>query len=235
MLDFFHVYMYFLGQIDRDQICCNRYMMLYSSKPQHRESGLMCSGSMDDVDKTEHFLPETNNHPTLSIPHSGFCPLNGASIGPSLAALPFSAEAAFPYIVCNISYFLLSCKIRLLHIGWKKKKVVNFCTTFKMNLQIMKKWVSPIRTHPWRKRWDSNPRRVAPRWFSRPVHSTTLPHFRRQTSFAFYRSNEKKSTGIACSGKSGKNVLSARLDAPKRACRRDWACPRALRADSLRT
>ena len=102
MLDFFHVYMYFLGQIDRDQICCNRYMMLYSSKPQHRESGLMCSGSMDDVDKTEHFLPETNNHPTLSIPHSGFCPLNGASIGPSLAALPFSAEAAFPYIVCNI-------------------------------------------------------------------------------------------------------------------------------------
>ena len=148
MLDFFHVYMYFLGQIDRDQICCNRYMMLYSSKPQHRESGLMCSGSMDDVDKTEHFLPETNNHPTLSIPHSGFCPLNGASIGPSLAALPFSAEAAFPYIVCNISYFLLSCKIRLLHIGWKKKKVVNFCTTFKMNLQIMKKWVSPIRTHP---------------------------------------------------------------------------------------
>ena len=149
MLDFFHVYMYFLGQIDRDQICCNRYMMLYSSKPQHRESGLMCSGSMDDVDKTEHFLPETNNHPTLSIPHSEFCPLNGASIGPSLAALPFSAEAAFPYIVCNISYFLLSCKIRLLHIGWKKKKVVNFCTTFKMNLQIMKKWVSPIRTHPW--------------------------------------------------------------------------------------
>jgi len=94
---------------------------------------------MDDVDKTEHFLPETNNHPTLSIPHSEFCPLNGASIGPSLAALPFSAEAAFPYIVCSISYFLLSCKIRLLHIGWKKKKVVNFCTTFKMNLQIMKK------------------------------------------------------------------------------------------------
>ncbi len=89
--------------------------------------------------------------------------------------------------------------------------------------------------YTWRKRWDSNPRRVAPRWFSRPVHSTTLPHFRRQISFAFYRSNEKKSTGIACSGKSGKNVLSARLDAPKRACRRDWACPRALRADSLRT
>ena len=160
MLDFFHVYMYFLGQIDRDQICCNRYMMLYSSKPQHRESGLMCSGSMDDVDKTEHFLPETNNHPTLSIPHSGFCPLNGASIGPSLAALPFSATAAFPYIVCSISYFLLSCKMRLLHIGWKKKKVVNFCTTFKMNLQIMKKWVSPIRTHPWQGVTIPNPRSI---------------------------------------------------------------------------
>ena len=86
-----------------------------------------------------------------------------------------------------------------------------------------------------RKQGDLNPRRCDPRWFSRPVHSTTLPHFRRQISFAFYRSNEKKSTGIACSGKSGKNVLSARLDAPKRACRRDWACPRALRADSLRT
>ena len=159
MLDFFHVYMYFLGQIDRDQICCNRYMMLYSSKPQHRESGLMCSGSMDDVD-------------------SGFCPLNGASIGPSLAALPFSAEAAFPYIVCNISYFLLSCKIRLLHIGWKKKKVVNFCTTFKMNLQIMKKWVSPIRTHPWRKRWDSNPRALADNLISsqaRCDHFDTTP------------------------------------------------------------
>ena len=106
---------------------------------EDRESGLMCSGSMDDVDKTEHFLPETNNHPTLSIPHSGFCPLNGASIGPSLAALPFSATAAFPYIVCSISYFLLSCKMRLLHIGRKKEKVVNLCTTFKMTLQIMKK------------------------------------------------------------------------------------------------
>ena len=134
----------------------------------------MCSGSMDDVDKTEHFLPETNNHPTLSIPHSGFCPLNGASIGPSLAALPFSAEAAFPYIVCNISYFLLSCKIRLLHIGWKKKKVVNFCTTFKMNLQIMKKWVSPIRTHPWRKRWDSNPRALADNLISRGIVNKIL-------------------------------------------------------------
>ena len=179
MLDFFHVYLYFLGQIDRDQICCNRYMMLYSSKPQHRESGLMCSGSMDDVDKTEHFLPETNNHPTLSIPHSGFCPLNGASIGPSLATLPFSAAAAFPYIVCSISYFILSCKIRLLHIGWKKKKVVHFCTTFKMNLQIIKKWVSPIRTHPWRKRWDSNPRALADNLISsqaRYDHFDTLPY-----------------------------------------------------------
>ena len=153
--------------------------MLYSSKPQHRESGLMCSGSMDDVDKTEHFLPETNNHPTLSIPHSGFCPLNGASIGPSLAALPFSATAAFPYIVCSISYFLLSCKIRLLHIGWKKEKVVNLCTTFKMNLQIMKKSVSPIRTHPWRKRWDSNPRALADNLISsqaRYDHFDTLPY-----------------------------------------------------------
>ena len=110
----------------------------------------MCSDSMDGADKAELFPSETNSHPASSIPHSEFCPLNGASIGPSLAALPFSAEAAFPYIVCSISYFLLSCKIRLLHIGWKKKKVVNFCTTFKMNLQIMKKWVSPIRTHPCR-------------------------------------------------------------------------------------
>ena len=146
----------------------------------------MCSGSMDDVDKTEHFLPETNNHPTLSIPHSGFCPLNGASIGPSLAALPFSAEAAFPYIVCNISYFLLSCKIRLLHIGWKKKKVVNFCTTFKMNLQIMKKWVSPIRTHPWRKRWDSNPRALADNLISsqsRYDHFDTAPYLSQHQHF----------------------------------------------------
>ena len=161
MLDFFHAYTYFLGQIDRGQIFCNHYMMLHSSKPWHKELGLMYNGSRDDVDRAAHFLPKTSNHPVSSTLHSGFRPLNGASIGPSLAALPFSAEAAFPYIVCNISYFLLSCKIRLLHIGWKKKKVVNFCTTFKMNLQIMKKWVSPIRTHPWRKRWDSNPRALA--------------------------------------------------------------------------
>ena len=108
----------------------------------------MCNGKKDDADKAGLFLPETNSHPASNIPRSAFCPLNGASIGPSLAALPFSAEAAFPYIVCNISYFLLSCKIRLLHIGRKKEKVVNLCTTFKMNLQIMKKSVSPIRTHP---------------------------------------------------------------------------------------
>lgn len=49
----------------------------------------------------------------------------------------------------SISYFHLSCKIRLLHIGSKKKKVVHFCTTFKTNLQIIKKWVGPYRTHPW--------------------------------------------------------------------------------------
>jgi hypothetical protein len=30
----------------------------------------------------------------------------------------------------------------------------------------------------WRKGWDSNPRTVARRWFSRPVQSTTLPPFR---------------------------------------------------------
>ena len=29
----------------------------------------------------------------------------------------------------------------------------------------------------WRKRWDSNPRTVARCWFSRPVPSTTRPHF----------------------------------------------------------
>ena len=34
-------------------------------------------------------------------------------------------------------------------IGSKKKKVVHFCTTFKTNLQIIKKWVGPYRTHPW--------------------------------------------------------------------------------------
>lgn len=185
MLDFFHVYMYFLGQIDRDQICCNRYMMLYSSKPQHRESGLMCSGSMDDVDKTEHFLPETNNHPTLSIPHSGFCPLNGASIGPSLATLPFSAAAAFLYVVCSISYFHLSCKIRLLHIGSKKKKVVHFCTTFKTNLQIIKKWVGPYRTHPWSE-WNYRiPRNYEQqKWYSgrwqSVFHDISITRFRRQ-------------------------------------------------------
>ena len=46
----------------------------------------------------------------------------------------------------------------------------------------------------WRKRWDSNPRRVAPRWFSRPVHSTTLPHFRFWLRFEFYIAGRKKSS-----------------------------------------
>ena len=32
----------------------------------------------------------------------------------------------------------------------------------------------------WRKGWDSNPRMLAHRRFSRPVHSTTLPPFRRR-------------------------------------------------------
>lgn len=109
----------------------------------------MCNGKKDDADKAGLFLPETNSHPASNIPRSAFCPLNGASIGPSLAALPFSAAAAFLYVVCSISYFHLSCKIRLLHIGSKKKKVVHFCTTFKTNLQIIKKWVGPYRTHPW--------------------------------------------------------------------------------------
>ena len=109
----------------------------------------MCNGKKDDADKAGLFLPETNSHPASNIPRSAFCPLNGASIGPSLATLPFSAAAAFLYVVCSISYFHLSCKIRLLHIGSKKKKVVHFCTTFKTNLQIIKKWVGPYRTHPW--------------------------------------------------------------------------------------
>ena len=109
----------------------------------------MCNGKKDDADKAGLFLPETNSHPASNIPRSAFCPLNGASIGPSLATLPFSAAAAFLYVVCSILYFHLSCKIRLLHIGSKKKKVVHFCTTFKTNLQIIKKWVGPYRTHPW--------------------------------------------------------------------------------------
>ncbi len=36
------------------------------------------------------------------------------------------------------------------------------------------------RTDPWRKGWDSNPRTLSGRWFSRPVQSTTLPPFRRE-------------------------------------------------------
>ena len=106
----------------------------------------MCNGKKDDADKAGLFLPETNSHPASNIPRSAFCPLNGASIGPSLATLPFSAAAAFLYVVCSISYFHLSCKIRLLHIGSKKKKVVHFCTTFKTNLQIIKKWECNYRT-----------------------------------------------------------------------------------------
>ena len=75
--------MYFLGQIDRGQIFCNHYMMLHSSKPWHKELGLMYNGSRDDVDRAAHFLPKTSNHPVASTLHSGFRPLNGASIGPS--------------------------------------------------------------------------------------------------------------------------------------------------------
>ena len=63
-----------------DRIYCNRYMMLYPSKPLHRKLALKCSGGMDGADKAELFLFETNNHPTSSIPHSVFCLLNDASI-----------------------------------------------------------------------------------------------------------------------------------------------------------
>lgn len=63
-----------------DRIYCNRYMMLYPSKPLHRKLALMCSGSMDGADKAKLFLSETNNHPTSSIPRSEFCLLNDASI-----------------------------------------------------------------------------------------------------------------------------------------------------------
>ncbi len=66
-----------------------------------------------------------------------------------MAALPFSAAAAFPDIVCSISYFLLSCsQIRLLHIGWKKKKLYISVQLSKRIYKLLKKWVSPIRTHP---------------------------------------------------------------------------------------
>ena len=34
-----------------------------------------------------------------------------------------------------------------------------------------------LRYTPWRKRWDSNPRMLSHRWFSRPVPSTTRPLF----------------------------------------------------------
>ena len=136
----------------------------------------MCNGKKDDADKAGLFLPETNSHPASNIPRSAFCPLNGASIGPSLATLPFSAAAAFLYVVCSISYFHLSCKIRLLHIGSKKKKVVYFCTTFKTNLQIIKKWVSPIRTHPWSECRDSNPGPLGPEPSAIPNFATPRSH-----------------------------------------------------------
>lgn len=40
----------------------------------------MCSDNKDDADKMGHFLSETNNHSTSSIPHSEFCLLNDVSI-----------------------------------------------------------------------------------------------------------------------------------------------------------
>ena len=145
----------------------------------------MCNGKKDDADKAGLFLPETNSHPASNIPRSAFCPLNGASIGPSLATLPFSAAAAFLYVVCSISYFHLSCKIRLLHIGSKKKKVVHFCTTFKTNLQIIKKWVGPYRTHPWSEWNYRSPRNYEQqKWYSgrwqSVFHDISITRFRRQ-------------------------------------------------------
>ena len=141
----------------------------------------MCNGKKDDADKAGLFLPETNSHPASNIPRSAFCPLNGASIGPSLATLPFSAAAAILYVVCSISYFHLSCKIRLLHIGSKKKKVVHFCTTFKTNLQIIKKWVGPYRTHPWSE-WNYRiPRNYEQqKWYSGSRQSVFPPILNRE-------------------------------------------------------
>ena len=55
-------------------------MTLHSSKPQHKELGLMCSGSMDDADKAGPFLSETSSHPTSNTLHSGFCLQDDVSI-----------------------------------------------------------------------------------------------------------------------------------------------------------
>ena len=57
MLDFSHVYMYFLGQIDRDQICCDHYMRLYLSRLQHTGQAPVCNGSRDDADRAVPFPP----------------------------------------------------------------------------------------------------------------------------------------------------------------------------------
>ena len=123
-------------------------MRMYLSELQHSQLALKYSGRMGDADKADDWTPQRNIHPASSTLHSGFCPLNDASIGPSLTALPFSAAAAFLYIVCSISYFLLSCKIRLLQTGCKKKKL-HISVQLQNEFQIIKKWVSPIRTHPW--------------------------------------------------------------------------------------
>ena len=104
-----------------DQICCNRYMMSHSLKPQHRGSDLMCSGSVDGVGRAGLFLSETSSHPASNIPRSGFCLLNDVSIGPSLAApLPFA-----PYLY----KFYSTTMIPPLQVGEYKQKAAHFRTT----------------------------------------------------------------------------------------------------------
>ena len=88
----------------------------------------------------------------------------------------------------------------------------------------------------WRKRWDSNPRRVAPRWFSRPVHSTTLPHFRFWLRFEFYIAGRKKSsllrsvrTPLKDSTVHHGNIrLVARRVIDLFACRQSWSSRRRV-------
>ena len=56
-----------------------------------------------------------------------------------------------------------------------KKDLISSIANYEMNIwKLCSKAIAKRLTVLWRAGWDSNPRRLSPRRFSRPVHSTTL-------------------------------------------------------------
>ena len=85
----------------------------------------MCNGSRDDVGRAAHFFSKTSSHPASSTLHSGFRPLNGASI---VVLHPFGLYRNLVYSTT----FIPPLKVQENHssqIKGNKQKVARFRAT----------------------------------------------------------------------------------------------------------